>query len=429
MHADNLPILNQSKNSITVEWLLAGACFLCPATTWLLIPGTLSWSDGFVVAAAIIYFSSTALRSGRLELPIFFLASVALVLIASLGSYANYLDPLNPINCLKFLVSLFVIPVVFMWGTTGNKEAVDKMLWFWLAGACLSALVAVLSKYGISVFGLKDQSAIFGQRASGLTYHPNSLAYTCALLIPIATYLTVTTRASLLRWICVAAIGLLVKAIIASGSRSAILAVVVAGLAWLPSPFKNKVRRTELLILAGGVLSLAALVIFLMLSDKPFDDASNALGRLLGNIGRAQQSNDEREIAAQIAYNGFEAAPIFGQGFQYIRVAHNNALQILHSSGLLGFTGAILWWGGVAGTWWRLRSGIRMRGTQHDVFLLRALFSTALVMLVNGAFQPLLTDRNGYISIGLMLGLCLSPKYKQIHPGSNYTPQKEALHV
>jgi hypothetical protein len=311
--------------------------------------------------------------------------------------------------------------VIAMWCTGGRQKTVDRMLWFWLAGACLSALIGVLTKYGIPVFDLSDPYAVAIRRVSGLTYHPNVLAYSCALLIPVATYLAVTTSTLTQRWICIVAIVLLADAILVSGSRGSVLAVMIGMMVWLPNPYKKWIHRRELFVLVTGLISIIAIVFFLLLSDKPFADSSNALSRLFGSVSNIQQSNDARRAASQFAYNGFSAAPIFGQGFDRILFAHNSGLQVLYSGGLVSFAGALIWWGGLGIFWWRLRQLASRYGTHQEVMLLQMFQSIALVAIVNGAVEPILTNRNGYIAFGLMLGLRYSPRLTQVIRNSYFS--------
>lgn len=406
-NADRMPRL------ALAGWLLAVGFFLCPASTWLLIPGVLSWSDAFLLAAVLVYFSGTALQHKGLQIPICILLTVSLLLIACLGSYVNYSEDINPINCLKFVASLFLIPICVMWCTKGHRDLIDRALWFWLAGTCFSALVAVLSKYGFPVFGLQDKSTVFAGRPSGLTYHANVLSYTCALLIPVAIYLAITRKAAVPRYICIAAIALLIDGVLVSGSRAALIAVMASGLVWLPNFLKTRVHRSELIILGTGMLAIFCTVLFILFSDDPFQDSTNALSRLFGGFNESQQSNDARTKAAHVAYLGFSEAPLFGQGFEHLRRSHNGVLAILHSSGIVGLAGMLIWWGGISFYWWQLRGQAMRRGYTADIMLCKMFLAVALVEIVNGAFEPLLTDRNGYISIGLMLGLLLSPQFNR----------------
>ena len=395
------------------SYLLAIGFFLCPASTWLLIPGVLSWSDAFLLAAVSVYFSGTTLLHKGLPIPISILLAISLLLIACLGSYVSYTQQINPINCLKFVASLFLIPVSVMWCTRGHRDLIDRALWFWLAGTCLSALIAVLSKYGVPISVLQDKSMVFGGRPSGLTYHPNVLSYTCALLIPVAIYFAATRKTTMVRYICIAAVILLVDGIFVSGSRATVIAAMVSGLAWLPNLLKPKVYRSELFIIGVGALLIAGMIFFILLSDNPFQDSTNVLSRLFGSLNDTQQSNDERTKVAHIAYAGFSASPIFGQGFEHLRRSHNGTLAVLHSSGLIGFVGILIWWGGMSFYWWQLRGQAMRRSQTQEVMLCKMFLAIALVEIVNGAFEPLLTDRNGYISIGLMLGLLLSPQFNR----------------
>ncbi|MGH8540021.1 MAG: O-antigen ligase family protein [Stenotrophobium sp.] len=407
---------NQSSRPTTIEWLLGAAFFFCPATAWLLVPGTLSWSDAFLLAAILLFLIRTVLNRTKLPIPVFIFIAAAFLIVSGLASFINNSEPLNLINWLKFLISLFVIPVIIMWLTSADRESTDRMLWFWLAGTGLSALVAILSKYGILVPFLYDKSTVFAGRPAGLAFHPNSLAYTCALLTPVATYLATTARTRTVRWVCVATTALLFDAILVSGSRGSLLAATLGFTAWLPNPFRRSVHRNDLFILATGVLAIAAVSSSILLSDNPFEDSSSALSRLLDNSVQVQKSNDERSVVAAIAYDKFEAAPIFGQGFEDIRNSHNSGLQILQCGGIVGSTGILLWWIGMIGCWIRLRVQAQREQTHRVLFLSQMFQAIALVVIVNGTVEPFLTDRNGYIPFGLMLGFWLSSQMRQV-PG------------
>ncbi|MGH8540009.1 MAG: O-antigen ligase family protein, partial [Stenotrophobium sp.] len=407
---------NQYSRPTTVEWLLGVAFFLCPATAWLLIPGTLSWSDAFFLAAILLFLIHVALNRTSLQVPIFIFIAAAFFIIAGLASFINNTSPLNLINWLKFLISLFAIPVVIMWMTSEDRESIDRMLWFWMAGTCVSALVAILSKYGILVPFLYDKAADFAGRPGGLTFHPNSLSYTCALLVPVAIYLAVTVHAKTARWISIAAIALLVDGILVSGSRGSLLAAFLGSLVWLPNPFKRFMHRSDFIALAVGALTITAVTFFILLSDKPFADPTSALSRLFGQSNQTQLSNDARSRAAENAYAKFEAAPIFGQGFEDIRISHNGGLQILQCSGIVGATGILLWWTGMIGCWlWlRLRGLALKQAVYRELMLLQMFQAIAVIVIVNGTVEPFLTDRNGYFPFGLLLGLWLSARSQQM---------------
>lgn len=400
----------RSENSSIVAWLLAIACFLCPATSWQLIPGALSWSDAFLLAAGVAYLPIAMLRKDGFQLPTLMLAAVAFIVIAFMGSSITNPGLPSLINCLKLLVSLFFVPIVIMWVTVGRVAAMDRLLWFWLAGGCLSALVGVCAKYGISLFGLKE-GASAGARISGLTYHPNVLGYACALLLPVGIYLLSTVRSNMARMACIVAIGLLAYAVQLTGSRASLLAALIGSAVWLPNPFRLKMHQSEFFILIAGGLGIVALVFFITLNDKASAKAEDSLSRLFGDIAHVRTSNEARNKQTQIAYDRIQESPIFGKGFyEYTRYAHNTSLQMLQSGGLVGFLGILLWWGGMARCWWQVRN----TALPHQEFmLLQMIMSITLIVLINGAFEPFLIDRASYIAFGILLGLWLSLRFNQ----------------
>jgi hypothetical protein len=374
------------------------------------LPGIISWSDSFFLAAALVYLIGSMLRRGNLQIPTFTLAAAALVALSSLGSFATNAEASSLMNSLKFLATFFMMPVAIMWGTAGRIKAIDRLLWFWLVGGCISALIGVLGVWGIYILGAKKDIVIAG-RASGLTFHPNVFGYVCAILVPIGIYLLITARNKVAQIFCIFATILLIYAIHLSGSRASILAVMASALVWLPNPFRLKVQRTELAVLITGILCAAGLVFYVVLNDQPFDEANSAFGRLIGNNTAVEKSNEARIGVLSSALDEFENAPFFGKGFLVrARYSHNTYVNLLEAGGLVSITGMLMWWMGMSRCWWQMRRRALLEARRHEFILLLTLISTVLVVIVNSTFEPFLTDRNGYIPFGIILSLWYSMK-------------------
>ena len=125
---------------------------------------------------------------------------------------------------LEWLVALLVLPwlVVSVVNCTGRP--VYPIAWAWMAGAALSAGVALsdflgLSQIGPEVTGLSH----FSGREAGLATHPNNLGFSCVMTVPVAIHL-----ASKRHLLGVGCLALLVCGILLSGSRGSQLGLVLA---------------------------------------------------------------------------------------------------------------------------------------------------------------------------------------------------------
>lgn len=407
--------MNAARAWTLPEIFLAGAFFLCPANRWIVLPDQLaiSWSDVFLFAAALA--SLIAMAGARLpfRVPLFIIISALLIGVSGLATAGNDADVSSLSNCVKLILSMSLVPVAAMWITRGRQQAIDRMLVFWLAGAVLSALVAVFGVYEVSFLGLRDPRDVISGRGSGLAYHPNSLGYASALLLFVTLYLYLTARVVFFRWLCLAGAVLLIWAIQTSGSRGAVLAVAIAALAWFPNPQHGRLTQRQLLILSVGFAGIVALGLYIFLADRPFADVNSALGRMFSKLGDSEQSNSARKEVLRIGYEGFLSSPFVGQGYADIRGVHNFAIQMLYCGGLIGFLGALLWWSGMTAHWLRFRRGVNAGESRSDYLLTRLILSVALVILVVTALQPLMTDRNGYMLFGMLLGLSCANELRQ----------------
>lgn len=406
-------VLTQQRSVALAEWLLAAVFFLCPLTNLLVIKGEghfgVSWSDTFLVAAMVAYLPVAMTQGVSLRIPTFLLVSAALLCIASLGSYADGAGSASLVNFSKLLISFLILPVASMWITAGRRAPVLRMLWFWLAGAVLSAIVALLDKSGISFLGWENSARNFSGRAAGIAFHPNALGYACALLIPVSIYLAVISRRQVHKYFCIASLGLLIAALLASGSRGSVLAMSLGLLVWIPSPLALRITRGHakgLVLLGVGLLTVT--LMWLLFGEELLKEPTSALSRLLAQLDDTRRSNDQRTEALAYGLSEFWSAPVFGNGFTNIRRMHNAVVQMLYCGGVIAVAASSIWWLGLFNCWQQLHRHTHLF-LRADTLLSKLFLSVALVVITNNLFQPLLTDRNGYILFGLMLGVVVFP--------------------
>jgi hypothetical protein len=252
--------------------------------------------------------------------------------------------------------------------------------------AIISALVGVLDFAGIVHLAPR---AIANHRSSGLTIHPNYLAFESSLTIPLA--LLWFTRGG--RWRIAAAVAtfLLLGGVYASGSRAATAGAAVAvALTVLAVP---SLRRS-----AGVVVPFAGMVVIVLLM---FTNAGHQLlqqVRLNPGNSTAVASNFQRHLAAQVAITQFTARPLVGVGFSVIEDAHNIYLQLLAAGGVIALGSFLLYCGGVLAAARRAfhgpLSGLAMAGAV-----------SIIVWLIAGVFDNQLIDKFLYIVPGLLLAM------------------------
>lgn len=175
----------------------------------------------------------------------------------------------------------------------------------WLAGVSASSVVAVLQANGFARgLPLVEQTlSEFSERYSGLASHPNALAQSAALAVPLAAYYFHTFSG---RWRVVVLLGLatLAMGVDASGSRAGVVVgVAVTVMSVIAIGSLPKIRSWTLpFILAATVLAIV------------YAPSIIANTRLAANDESAAQSNVGRAEAVATGWAHFSQSPFFGTG-------------------------------------------------------------------------------------------------------------------
>lgn len=297
-----------------------------------------------------------------------------LVTFLSTGDAAN----VTPyVKAAQWLVSIVVIPVIVVVAGSVRSGGLALIAAGYVAGACVSAAIAVLDWMKVTSVSseLLGYINITGRQA-GLTLHPNNLAVSALMALPLAVHLC--RRNSTVQFLLV---GLLLTGILLSGSRAAqvVAALVVLSLAVRFEFF----RRAALLAIIAGGAAAAALVV---------GDSSNLL-RFGGNSVDSSDAG-RAELAAQ-ALRDFEYNPIYGIGLQYIARAHSIYLQVISAGGLVLLISFGLYMGGVL---------TQARVKDPLVGILPFVSAVAVVAwLLVGAVENQITDRFLYYPVALIV--------------------------
>lgn len=297
------------------------------------------------------------------------------------------LDENGAMRAVKWLLALAVLPVLIAEFARERPELVRKISNAWLAGATLSAFVAVtdlLQITSINTFLIVIGGA--SARQGGLTSHPNHLGLAVSMAAPIAIGLAMRAR-----WKGTAIVLLLAAGAVVSGSRAGQAGFILAVAATLAISARAR-RFAPVMITAAGIA--AAMLVW----TKPgLVDTMATLFRFDSTDRYVAQSNEERANLSAQAVADFAHRPLDGVGFEVVAQAHNIYLQILASGGLVLALGMLVFFFGI------LRAGLAERNSEDPLagYLLVAI----CVWLAAGTFGTQLTDRYLYFPVGAMAAI------------------------
>ncbi|TXH03206.1 MAG: O-antigen ligase domain-containing protein [Nevskiaceae bacterium] len=299
-------------------------------------------------------------------------------------------------NFRVIFISAIIFPQAFLLLRARSFDELRTLVLIWTAGACYGAIFAVLNCWG----WLGDYDDHFWttiHRASGLTAHPNAMALSTVLAFPGLLLLFLEAQNLVLRASAVLLALVAWQAIGYSGSRTAVYTLAFMSVIGLGLMIGD-VPRHQRLRLAAGV----ALVLLIGVLARYWSGPSAEYSAIWRLENGSATSDTLRATNQEIAKAGFLNAPVFGQGYQWLRVAHNMYLQMLHSAGLVGFLGFILAMGFPLYMTWRTRE--EHQAPERRRFR-NCLLVGALGVLVWGWAQPNINALNPTIPFGLLLYL------------------------
>jgi hypothetical protein len=339
-------------------------------------PWLFAASAGFVIAAMVAYIFPP--EHGLLS--------------RSLISFRTEFQSLQPLGFLvprsdffyliKYEIALLLIPLVIA-SVAFTQKRIERLMDLFVLSGAVNGAVAVVDFLGA---GIAPYPTV-GGRSSGLTIHPNYLALTCTIVLPLAVWWI--SRGGPWRIRGFIATTLLLAGTYTSGSRAgAVTAVlgIVLTVAALPS-----LRRSLRFVLPAGALLLIPLAVF-----TPFGAHILEQVRLGGS--NTSGSDIARAHLAEIASDQFKAQPVQGVGMGVIEDAHNIYLQLLAAGGLIAFASFLTYVGGLANS-----VRLAFRGPLHDPAVAAGL--SVLMWLVNGRFDAQLADKYLYVVPGFLVAI------------------------
>ncbi len=203
---------------------------------------------------------------------------------------------------------------------------------FVIAGAVLALYIYFF--YGLDVLANSEtrlQNGDFG--------NVNVVGLHCAFSAMLAIYLMVAQKKSKLY--CLIAFAICLPCIMFSGSRKALLTLIICLLAFVFLHSKN-VMLIKRILLAGLILLGIVIILNVIPAFAPIKERLLGLFDLFGGEDASVVGDKNRMLYLAGGFQAFLEKPIFGHGFCYSyhifgAYSHNNFVEILMCHGIVGF--------------------------------------------------------------------------------------------
>ncbi len=346
-------------------WVVLLGVTLAPMNDLRPTTGSVTISDLALALGFLLLMPAMIL--GRPRIPMLFALGSFGVLVSSVISSLLAPDPSGSLAlALRLIIAGSLLPLLFLlWRP--DRRTLRLLAWGYVVGQLINTGIAVAEGDG---------------RVMGATVHPNALAIDGLIASVLLLYLWHEVDRSR-RWLVLAAGTVCVYSIVASGSRGALLALV---LVWLLYPVVERSAASALSVLAVTLLALPAVT---WLASRAGDDS--ALGRLVSDDQNVTGSDTVRREEIGNAIDRFLASPIVGNGFDaHLLHPHNVFLQVAVAAGVVGLASYLV-----------LLSSFTtvLFGSAPD----RRLGYVMLAYLAVGMTQPSLWERNIWAALCLTI--------------------------
>lgn len=360
----------------------------------LLIPWLATSRRRFVALPRWLYLSAGLFAAASLLAALFPAAPSKAALyfpggpLSLLPADAEGDTPSNLAALLRLEVALLLVPfVVVHVGTSWRR--ISQLANAWLAGLLIAGVVGVVAYLGdIHVAGIIGGApGAEVTRIKGFAVHPNVFGDTAAVALPTATAFWFSSSGRY-RWYYAFVIVTLVGAVGVSGSRAAVLGVIVGIFIFA---VMDRASRGLLIRVGLAVIALGLVVGLAALNSVP------VLQRI-GGGSDVNVANDERLAIYSKVWSEIVDRPIVGHGFEYIRGAHDIYLQVLHAGGIIALFGLLTIVFGV------VRTAYRSGASGSEEILVHGFAASSLTWLLGtGVFEPAIYDRYLYVPIALLI--------------------------
>lgn len=373
----------------TSEATLAALAFLTLPLNGVRLSASASVGDAFLLVLAVPFVFRFA--TGRVVgAQPWLLVAMGLVIAAVAGQVmAGYDLSLDVVPGLQLVIAMAATPLLLA-GASRKSAYRDAFVLCWLVGSSLAVAAALSDASGLTSVGLTVTGSTWDSRFAGLTVHPNHLGLVAVMALPGSMWLIATGQTRFRVALGCALAVLLPLGVFVSGSRAALIALVVVVV--LALPVVARARGVRLLVFAAAGAGLVAGLVLVLPASMGY-----GLARLLDVSASASANEDRLRDMTTSLLSFYDANLLIGAGFSTVKFANNLVLQTLQAGGLLAALGFTIYLAGAMarGLW-------TSRASQG----LGAVLVVALLgWLVDGMFQNILYDRFLFLPVALLVAL------------------------
>ena len=246
------------------------------------------------------------------------------------------------INAMKNMLVHSML-LIFLSITVSSEKRVQQVLKLIMLSVVINAIWLLLTNQGMfEVSGA--QNDVIDRLGTEGKWNANTIGMMSAIAMLISLYFGIKTKKSIFRLMYIGIVLLMIFVTLLSGSRKALLMVLIEICGFLFVVFKGKRLRAIVLIF----LIISAL--YYMVMEMPFFYSiigwrvDGFLASLTG-VGRVDNSTQIRDAFAKDAFHVWLKYPIVGCGLdcyrslnsiKYGMYAHNNYVELLADLGIIG---------------------------------------------------------------------------------------------
>ena len=237
-----------------------------------------------------------------------------------------YSPLMDIIPALKWYLALVTLPYIIQVLKLENTKVLKRAIYAWILGILVNILVQIMQYLGVAKTGLiaNPEFNLSSSRFPGLASHPNALAISVCLSVP----LVFLNYVSLPKFSRALMLMVMFTSIYITESRAGliVLTLSILNIVLIEKKSGSLAKGRFLPLIYSLILGICIGIFNLLISSTRLSS---------GNMS-AKASNFERYQLLKYGWNVFLEYPITGAGASLIKVSHNIYLQVLSSIGIIG---------------------------------------------------------------------------------------------